>query len=294
MPGQRWGSLRSSAHYPTKPFLKWAGGKGLVYRAIRPQLPPVDPDSTYFEPFLGGGAVFFQVAPEQAVLSDLNPALVATFKEVKLGLPRLLSQLKRFPQAPTEEDYYANRERFNHLLARLDSLGPRLLSEFGATFIWLNHTCFNGLYRVNKAGRFNVPFGYYERPFIYSDELLRRSSIALNRAHARLLDVDYEHALRSASSGDFVYLDPPYQPVSVTASFTGYTPEGFGMGEQERLSLVVRDLVSRGCHVVLSNSPSSSIRDLYKGFKISTVSAPRAINCVGSKRSRVDELLVVG
>jgi DNA adenine methylase len=290
----RWGSLRPARELSARPFLKWAGGKGQVYRAIKPQLHEIGPDATYFEPFLGGGAVFFQVKPRRAVLNDLNAALIATFEEVKSGTSKLLSQLHRLPAETTEPEYYERRDRFNHLGARLTSLGPRLRSEFAATFIWLNHTCYNGLYRVNKSGRFNVPFGFYERPFIYSESSINLAAKALQRSHARLRCVDYEECLRAASSGDLVYLDPPYEPSSPTSSFTGYTSEGFGTSDQEKLAHVVRNLVRRGCHVVLSNSPSPNIRDLYKGFKITTVSAPRAINCVGSRRARVDELVVVG
>jgi DNA adenine methylase len=274
-----------------RPFLKWAGGKAQAFGEFRQFIPAIRQDHTYFEPFLGGGAVFFGLRPDSAVLSDFNQALVFTYQAVKDDVETLIGVLGRMPPPETDKEYYAARTRFNRLLTKLSTLDRGQIVTFAALFIWLNHLGYNGLYRVNKKGGFNVPYGYYRRPAIYSPEGLRAANSALKVA--RIMASDYEAALEGASKGDLAYLDPPYDPVSETARFTSYTSTGFDASEQERLSRVVHDLVDRGCRVVLCNSPSDRIKELYKGYKFERIMVSRAINCVGSRRSAVEELVVI-
>ncbi|EQD45585.1 adenine-specific DNA methyltransferase [mine drainage metagenome] len=276
-----------------RPFLKWAGGKAQVYPALQRYFPPVAEVETYLEPFLGGGAVFFAYRPATAILADLNSALIVTYKTVKSNVDGVISELDAPSAQVTEEGYRDARVRFNKLLSRVSKLGAKQRTEFASLFIWINHTCFNGLFRVNTKGKFNVPFGYYQRPTIYSEVSLRAASEALREASAALVSYDYERVLGGADKGDFAYLDPPYDPVSDTAKFTSYTRGGFDLEEQERLARVVHDAVGRGCRVVLSNSPSERIRKLYGDFRQEVVRVPRSINCQGTGRSPVEELVVI-
>ena len=259
---------------------------------IQKELARYEEGQRYFEPFLGGGAVFFAAQPKLATLSDLNRPLIATFLAVKNHPNDVLAALARLPPPASQEEYYARRQELNnHLTSDPPSSGPGAI-EMAALLIWMNHTCFNGLFRVNSRGGFNVPYGFYRNPSIFSKANIRAASRALRNGHADLRAEDFESALRTAEKGDFVYLDPPYQPLTATAKFTSYTPNGFGEKDQERLARVVHDLVSRGCHVVLSNSATPEIRVLYGDLPQRVVRVPRAINCIGSKRAPVEELVI--
>jgi DNA adenine methylase len=274
----------------TIPFLKWAGGKASAATRVISRLGKPEAGSTYFEPFLGGGAVFFRLQPEHAVLSDLNSALVETYQVVKTNVEALISQLESLKAPSSREGYEKVRDEFNEL--RRAGNGRSNSTRRSALFIWLNHTCFNGLYRENRDGDFNVPFGYYEDAFIYDPSNLRNASRALELAHADLKCADYAAALSSAKPGDQIYLDPPYDPVGETANFTGYTATGFGSQDQWQLANLAHQLIERGCRVVVSNSPTPDIRELYADLSHELVLVPRAINCVGSKRGRVGEMLL--
>jgi DNA adenine methylase len=292
MPARQWGTLETAPLLQARPFLKWAGGKGQVIPLLRQELPSLGEGQRYFEPFLGGGAVFFALQPKLATLSDLNRTLITAFLAVKNRPQELLLALARLPAPTSSEEYYGRRTEFNRLLATKRGLtGPETV-EVAALLIWLNHTCFNGLFRVNRAGLFNVPYGAYRNPSIYSKANIRAASRSLRTAHAILKAEDFEKVLRPAEKGDFVYLDPPYQPLTATARFTSYTSGGFGEEDQERLARVVHDLISRGCRVVLSNSATPRIRDLYRDLPQRVVMVPRAINCVGTRRAPVEELVV--
>ncbi len=267
-----------------KPFLKWVGGKTVLLPEILPRLPKKI--GTYYEPFLGGGAVFFALAAEKrfvrAILSDSNAELMNTYGAVAWEVEAVIKRLEE--HVYEKSHYYAVR-----------ASAPRSLPTRAARFIYLNRTCFNGLYRVNKSGQFNVPFGRYTNPTICDEENLRAVSEALRvLGFINLVADNFETAVLGAKAGDAVYFDPPYVPASDTANFTAYTKSGFGPEEQTRLRDVAKDLVYRGAHVLLSNSDTPFVRKLYKGFKIETVEAPRRVNSKGGKRGNVGELLISG
>jgi DNA adenine methylase len=261
-----------------RPFLKWAGGKRQLLTELLRNAPR--DYSRYFEPFIGGGALFFALSPKRAVLCDVNERLIRTYKGVRDDVERVIDLLEVYPH--DAEFFYEMRER--NIDAGTDA-------EVAAWFIYLNRTGFNGLYRVNRDNRFNVPFGRYARPTICDKQTLRACSLALRRA--RLLHLDFERAVLKAKRGDFVYFDPPYVPLSATSSFTSYTSHGFGAKEQTRLRDTAVELKRRGVRVLLSNSSAPFVRDLYKkGFKVREVSALRPVNSKVTRRGAVTELLI--
>lgn len=269
-----------------RPFLKWAGGKTQLLKDLEKFFPKQF--STYYEPFLGGGAVFFHLVenrpPFKAILSDLNEELINTFGVVKDRVEDLITLLKihktKYKREP-KEYYYRIRE-----LELEDAV------ERAVRLVFLNKTCYNGLYRVNKEGKFNVPFGKYKNPEIYDPENLRTVSQVLRFSRAELVAQDYQEATKNARKGDFIYFDPPYQPVSSTASFTGYTNAGFSFEEQKRLGNWFRELDGRECQILLSNSDTKEVRDIYEGYHIKTVAAMRAISCKGDRRGGHTELTI--
>lgn len=268
---------------PAAPFIKWVGGKGRLLAQFEPLLPPSLERRRHVEPFIGGGALFFHRQPRSALLSDVNEHLITTYCAIRDDVESVIRRLRRLQKAHSEETYYASRERYN---------GARSMarSERAALFIYLNKTCFNGLHRVNQKGHFNVPMGRYVNPRILDEEGLRRASAALQGAE--LLHQSFEQILRHVRPSDFVYFDPPYAPVSPTANFTSYAEGGFGLAEQELLRDVFVELDRRRCKVMLSNSDTPLIHELYKGFRIDRVAAPRAINCNAKKRGPVTEVVV--
>lgn len=265
------------------PIVKWVGGKGRLLGQLVPLLPAGVELMRHVEPFIGGGAVFFARRPDRALLSDVNPELVHTYQAVRDDVDGVIGALARHAAHHDTEHFYAVRERYN---ARLD----RSPVERAAMFIYLNKTCFNGLHRVNRRGEFNVPAGRYKSPRILDEPGLRASSRALAGADIRC--DGFEALLENARPGDFVYLDPPYEPVSETASFTAYAQDGFSRADQTRLRDVCRELDRRGCKLMLSNSDVPFIRELYKAFRIDTVMAPRAVSCDGANRRAVSEVVV--
>lgn len=271
---------------PARPFLKWAGGKTQLIPTLLETLP--SRNATYFEPFIGGGAVFFALAAQgtrfqHAVINDWNRELVDAYRAIRDFPEEVIDQLKLLPYS---------KEIFLELRAKL----PQDFSPCrrAARMIYLNKTCFNGLYRVNKAGGFNVPFGKFKNPpTILDADNLRAVAKVLNH-HVTLLDGDFATAVDNAQSGDAVYFDPPYVPVNTTANFTSYTSDGFTIDDQHRLVASFRLLVERGVAVVASNSDTDVIRELYKGFEIHEIQARRSINSKGDKRGSVGELIIVG
>ncbi len=270
-----------------KPFVKWVGGKRQLLKQFKRMnlYPPFGFDAnknTYFEPFVGGGAVFFDLLPKKAFLSDLNSDLVVTYNVIKNDIDALIKSLKKHKY---EKDYFL-KVRAKH---------PKNLSdlEIASRFIFLNRTCFNGMYRVNSSGQFNVPFGKYTNPLICDEDNLRKVSKALENVEIK--HQDYKAVLKKAKKGDFIYFDPPYYPISKTASFTTYTTEAFLDKEQIELRDTFLELHKRGCFVMLSNSDTEFINKIYKGhkgLKITKIEASRAINSDSSKRGKITEVLV--
>jgi len=264
---------------PAQPFLKWAGGK----RRLLPQLVESMPGEwgTYFEPFLGGGALFFATEPCRAVLSDSNERLVRTWRCVRDNPGALIESLSDCPHDP--EFFQAQRERNIDAESDLD---------VATWMLYLNRTAYNGLYRVNGQGRFNVPFGRYENPTICDSVRIRRCSEALRGVSIE--HRDYMAILDHAVEGDFVYFDPPYVPLSDSASFTAYTRDGFTLDDQVRLRDLARTLKERGVAVLLSNSSAPKVYELYKeGFGLREVMVGRAINSKRDGRGKVAELLIL-
>lgn len=262
-----------------KPFIKWAGGKSALLPTLIKFFPPRISIRNYYEPFLGGGAVFFALQPPRAILCDSNRDLIELYQLVRDDVENLIGRLKLFYN--DKDFYYRVREQ--------DPSASSPLAR-AARFIFLNKTCYNGLYRVNSKGKFNVPFGRYTNPLICDAEGLRASSLALK--NATLLNTDFEKAIEDAEAGDFIYFDPPYYPLNSTSSFTSYTSAGFGESEQIRLARVVKDLTVRGVNVMVSNSDSGTIRELYSGFRINEILASRAINCKANGRGKIPELVI--
>ena len=268
-----------------KPILKWAGGKRQLLPEIKRALPK-NGFEHYFEPFVGGGAVLFDIAPDNATVNDLNSELINLYEIVKANVEELINLLLTYPNAP--DFFYALRklDRDEDLYTSLSSV------ERAARTVYLNKTCFNGLYRVNRAGQFNTPFGRYKNPNICDEHNLRAVSYYFNTANIRFLAGDYKLAVASASAGDFVYLDPPYDPINSTSSFTNYAATGFTQENQIELKKLCDNLTSRGIKFMLSNSATEFITDLYSDYNIELVSASRAINSIASKRGKIDEVLV--
>ncbi len=270
-----------------KPFVKWVGGKRQLLRQFRELglYPPEDFNpitNSYYEPFVGGGAVFFDLLPKNAELSDLNNELVTTYNVIKNNVDELIQSLQKHIY---DKEYY--------LKVRAKKVED--LSDVGiaSRFIFLNRTGFNGLYRVNKSGQFNVPFGRYNNPVICDEDNLRRVSDALQ--DVTITHQDYKHVLKTAKSGDFIYLDPPYYPINATSSFTSYTAEGFLEKEQTELRDTFVKLHEKGCFVMLSNSDTPFINELYSGLDgitINKITAGRSINSKGSGRGKITEVLV--
>ena len=274
-----------------KPFIKWVGGKRQLLKQFRDLglYPPegFNPSTnSYFEPFVGGGAVFFDLLPKKAFLSDMNNELVITYNVIKNDVESLIKSLKKHQN--TKEYFLKIRAKD---LSKLSDI------EIASRFIYLNRTCFNGLYRVNSQGGFNVPFAGNKNPLICDEINLRKISKALK--YVEIKKQDYKEVLKKAKKGDFVYFDPPYYPINKTSSFTSYTKEAFLEREQIELRDTFVELIKRGCFVMLSNSDTPFINRIYSEIKIkgkliriNKVYAGRAINSDASKRGKITEVLV--
>jgi DNA adenine methylase len=269
------------------PVVKWVGGKRQIIDEIIKYVP--DSFSTYYEPFLGGGAVLFELQPKKAVVNDINEELMNIYEVIKDNVDELIEGLKRHKIKNDKAYFYEireldrNREQYNLLTP----------VERASRIIYLNKTCYNGLFRVNKSGEFNAPFGNYKNPNIVNETTLRAVSAYFNKAKIRFTCQDFEDALKWSRKGAFVYLDPPYDPVSETASFTGYDKGGFDRNEQIRLKKTCDKLNKKGIKFLLSNSATDFIMDLYQDYKIEVIQAKRAINSKADRRGNVDEVLVM-
>lgn len=261
------------------PFLKWAGGKGQLLKQYEEFIPDRDRIGRYFEPFIGSAALFFHLQPPQATLCDINPKLIDVYSVVKNDVENLIKALKVHKNNKTH--YY-----------RVRKMKPEKLTpvEQAARLIFLNKTCYNGLYRENSKGEFNVPFGRYKNPTICDEERLRNASCALQGVE--LCAADFEKAVQSARAGDFIYFDPPYVPLTATSNFTSYNKYGFSHDDQVRLAQTFHRLDQRGCYVMLSNSSAQVVYDLYNGCEMAEIKARRSINSKADGRGPITELLI--
>lgn len=266
------------------PVVKWAGGKRQLLDQILPLLPREM--SVYCEPFLGGGAVLLAVQPQRAVVNDLNADLITVYEIIRDDVDALIAALNTHEN--TADYFYAIRD-MDRDRAAYEAL-PAV--ERASRLIYLNKTCYNGLFRVNASGAFNAPFGRYKNPNIVNEPVLRAVSRYFQAAQIDFYSEDFAQTLGRLPSGAFAYLDPPYDPVSGTASFTGYSRGGFGREEQQRLKDCCDDLTARGVRFMLSNSATEFIKDLYRDYRITIVKAKRAINSKASRRGEIEEVLI--
>jgi len=280
---------RVSRKQAPKPFLKWVGGKGQLLDQLLP-LFPSSLEGAYFEPFFGGGAAFFAMAPVTGQINDINKALMAAYINVRDAVDEVIEQVREL-----ESEYLAldAEGRQTYFYDRRTEYNQEHYSTIRKTahLIFLNKTCFNGLYRENRKGNFNVPHGRYANPTICDEVTLRATSGALK--YVKITSGSFEDAVRDAKEGDFVYFDPPYHPLNPTSNFTSYSVDDFTEEDQRKLKDVFDDLTKRGVKVALSNSDSEFINELYAEYRIVKVLAGRSINSVGSKRGKITEVLVL-
>ncbi len=265
------------------PFLKWAGGKRQLLPAIKNHMPKKF--STYIEPFVGGGAVLFTLQPKKAVINDFNIQLINVYRVVRDEPDALIDDLKKHKNQP--EYFYKIRA-----LDRTGQFDKLSEVEKASRIIYLNKTCYNGLYRVNRSGEFNTPFGRYKKPNIINEPTIRAVSAYLKKNNIQILNADFTEALKEIDRDSFVYFDPPYHPVSASSSFTGYMHDGFNKSEQERLKKTCDMLDKKGIRFLLSNSSTEFIRSLYANYTIKYVKANRFVNSIANKRGVIDEVLV--
>jgi DNA adenine methylase len=272
-----------------RPFLKWAGGKRQLLTELRKYIPAnFGSSNTYFEPFVGAGAFLFDLQPKNAVINDANKELVNCYEIIKNNPEELLIVTREHQQKNSKEYYYELRE--------LDRKPNELTNiEKAARIIYLNKTCFNGLFRVNSQGQFNVPYGDNKNPIVADEVVIRAVSKYLNENRVQITNQDFAESVTTAKKGSFVYFDPPYDPVSDSSSFTGYNLNGFDKNEQIRLKKTCDKLIDRRCNLLLSNSSTDFIKDLYseeKYYSVIEVKANRHINSVGTSRGKINELLI--
>jgi len=267
------------------PILKWVGGKRQLLSEIMPMIEKKC--STYVEPFLGGGAVLFELQPKKAVVNDYNAELVNVYTVVRDRCEELIASLEEHERNNTADYFYEVRA-----LDRENIYETMSDVEKAARIIYLNKTCFNGLYRVNAAGQFNSPYGKYKNPNIVNATALRAMSTYLQTSNITFLNGDYKEALKGLRKGAFVYFDPPYMPLSSSSSFTGYTEGGFSYQQQVELRDECDKLRKKGIRFLQSNSDCPEIRELYKDYEIKTVQAKRSINSNAEKRGEINEVLI--
>lgn len=266
------------------PVLKWVGGKRQLLPEIRKYVP--DRISTYYEPFVGGGAVLFDIQPKKAIINDINSELINLYRVIKDDVEGLIEDLSKHEN---NADYFyeiRSWDRDANIYEKLSNI------ERASRIHYLNKTCYNGLFRVNQAGQFNSPFGRYENPNIENAITLRAVSKYFNEMNVELKNVDFEEAVRGIRKGAFVYFDPPYDPISDSSNFTGYTKGGFDRKEQIRLKELCDKLNEKGIKFLLSNASTDFILELYKDYRVEIIKAKRAINSNGGARGEIDEVLV--
>ena len=272
-------------YYNLQPFTKWTGGKRQLLEELRSYMP--ETYGRYFEPFVGGGALFFDLAPEQAVINDFNEELINAYRQIKNNPAELINLLIKHKENNSKDYYLALRS------ADRDGRISRMTGvERAARILYMLRVDFNGLYRVNSKNQFNVPYGRYKNPKIVDVDLLYQISEYLNENDVEILQTDFAEAVKDAETGDFVYFDPPYIPLNETSSFTSYTHEGFSYEEQVRLRDTFKELTERGVYAMLSNSSSPLVEELYKDFNIYFVEAQRTNGAKSSSRGKISEIIV--
>lgn len=267
------------------PIVKWVGGKRQLLSKIIPLIKKNF--STYVEPFVGGGAVFFELQPRKAIINDLNSELINVYSVVRDFPERLISELEKHSEKNSEEYYYAIRSMDRN--SEFDKLSN---IQKAARILYLNKTCYNGLYRVNSSGQFNSPYGRYKNPNIVNSVSIRAMSKYLKNNEIDIRQGDYREILKNLSRGAFVYFDPPYMPVSTSSSFTGYTENGFNYEQQLCLKEECDKLREKGIPFLQSNSDCHEIRELYHNYNIEIVQAKRSINSKSEKRGEINEVLI--
>ena len=268
-----------------QPFTKWTGGKRQLLPVIRELIPKTY--NRYFEPFVGGGALFFDLAPKDAVINDFNAELINCYQQIKDN-PQELIEILKVHQEYNSKEYYldlrsADRDE------RIDMMSE---VQRAARILYMLRVNFNGLYRVNSKNQFNVPYGRYKNPKIVDEELISAISVYINNNHLEIKVGDFEKAIVDVRTGDFVYFDPPYIPLSETSAFTSYTHEGFSFADQVRLRDAFKRLSDTGAYVMLSNSSSALVEELYKDFNIHYVEATRTNGAKSSSRGKISEIIV--
>lgn len=272
-------------YYNLQPFTKWTGGKRQLLGELRSYMP--ETYGRYFEPFVGGGALFFDLAPEKAVINDFNEELINAYRQIKNNPAELINLLIKHKEN-NSKDYYLELRS-----ADRDGRISRMTGvERAARILYMLRVDFNGLYRVNSKNQFNVPYGRYKNPKIVDVDLLYQISEYLNENDVEILQTDFAEAVKDAQTGDFVYFDPPYIPLNETSSFTSYTHEGFSYEEQVRLRNTFKELTERGVYAMLSNSSSPLVEELYKDFNIYFVEAQRTNGAKSSSRGKISEIIV--
>ncbi|HEM3634507.1 TPA: DNA adenine methylase [Streptococcus suis] len=270
------------------PVLKWVGGKRQLIEDISPLIPKKI--STYVEPFVGGAAILFHLQPKKAIINDFNDELMNVYQVIKEDPYGLIKILEKHKEANSEEYYYETRA-----LDRTSDYENLSKEEKAGRILYLNKTCYNGLFRVNSSGQFNAPYGKYKNPAIVNDVTIKAVSNYFNSANIKFLNGDYKEALKGLRKGTFVYFDPPYMPVSSSSNFTGYTENGFGYEKQVELRDECLKLNKRGIKFLQSNSYTPEILELYSDssvFTIKVVQAKRSINSKSDKRGEISEVLI--
>jgi len=261
-----------------EPFVKWAGGKNQLLDKLHNKIP--NTYGTYFEPFIGGGALLFHEKPKKAVISDINEQLINIYLQLQAAPKSVIREVNKLDKGSCDKDYYlAIREAYNKKIQ-----AHELDAECAALMIWINKHCFNGLYRVNSKGLFNVPYNNKQTGKSIDETNLMSIGYFLKNSHVQILCQDFEMTCESAQAGDFVYFDSPYIPVSETANFTDYTKDGFTYEDHVRLAELYKRLDARGVKAMLSNHDVSLVYELYKGYKIENVDVRRSINSDAKKR----------
>lgn len=267
------------------PFLKWVGGKRQIMSSIVENLPINISRLNYIEPFIGGGAVLFHLQPQNAIINDFNSELTNVYEVIKNNLEELIQDLKTHKN---ESDYFYELRGLDRTVEYKNLTNIQKASRV----IYLNKTCFNGLYRVNNAGEFNSPFGRYKNPNIVNEPTLKAVNKYLNKNNIIIQTGDYKNVLENIPENSFVYLDPPYHPISESSNFTGYVQGGWDMWDQIRLREACDNLNERGIKFLLSNSSAQLIKEQYENYTIKTVKANRSINSDASNRGEIDEFLI--